>query len=585
MGSPPIQGKTEPAAFAWLTNLARLRRASLKLEGRRRGCGAEPHVRSMKVLFLLHYPGYLRFFDSTIRLLAERGHHVALAFDTLEKQPEGARALDGAAGTIEWLGTAPARGDGWSEVALAVRGTIDYVRYLHPAFAESPYLRGRMRKALPPVFEFLGARDTVSEKAASRLVRTFTALEGALPGARAIEGWLRRIDPDLVVVSPLVMQGGPQPDVVKSARSCGIPTALCVPSWDHLTTKGLMRVLPDHVVVWNPTQAREAVEFHGVPAERIVVTGAQPFDRWFGREPSRDRDAFCRLVGLRPDRPFILFTGSSESIAAPDAEVAFVRRWVAAVRRETGGVLGEARVLVRPHPFNAAHWTDADLSDLENVAVYPREAGSPVDEQVRADYFDSLYHAAIVVGVNTSAMIEAAILGRPVLSILADEFTHTQRGTLHFRYLLPENGGCLEVARSLEEHLEQLAAALRAPERYREPLRRFVERFVRPLGLDVPGTPVLADALERFAAGGPEPVRRTAVSRVPLRAALWGLRGQFWAAHAWDDYSTRTVRFVRNSRKSLKIRRKQWVHFRRRQVAAARRAAGSALRALRRQSG
>ena len=120
----------------------------------------------MKVLFVLHYPGYFRFFDSTVRLLAERGHQVALAFDTLEKQPEGGRALEGAAGTIEWLGVAPARDDGWAEVALAVRGTIDYVRYLRPEFAGASYLRERMRKALPPVFEFLGRRDTASGKTA-----------------------------------------------------------------------------------------------------------------------------------------------------------------------------------------------------------------------------------------------------------------------------------------------------------------------------------------------------------------------------------------------------------------------------------
>ena len=41
-------------------------------------------------------------------------------------------------------------------------------------------------------------------------------------------------------------------------------------------------------------------------------------------------------------------------------------------------------------------------------------------------------------GVNTSAMIEAAILGRPVLSVLAPEFAATQEGTVHFHYLLPE---------------------------------------------------------------------------------------------------------------------------------------------------
>ena len=43
-------------------------------------------------------------------------------------------------------------------------------------------------------------------------------------------------------------------------------------------------------------------------------------------------------------------------------------------------------------------------------------------------------------------MIEAAIVGRTVHSVLAEEFKDTQGGTLHFRYLLAENGGFLRVA-------------------------------------------------------------------------------------------------------------------------------------------
>ena len=46
-----------------------------------------------------------------------------------------------------------------------------------------------------------------------------------------------------------------------------------------------------------------------------------------------------------------------------------------------------------------------------------------------------MYHASATVGLNTSAMIEAAIVGRPVHTILVPEFQHSQEGTLHFRYL------------------------------------------------------------------------------------------------------------------------------------------------------
>ena len=96
-------------------------------------------------------------------------------------------------------------------------------------------------------------------------------------------------------------------------------------------------------------------------------------------------------------------------------------------------------------------------------------------DDARADFFDSLTHSAAVVGINTTAMIEAAIVGKSVLTVLSPEFA--QESTLHFDYLLEENGGFLHVAGSLDEHVAQLAQVLAGGRRGRRtppPLRRVV---------------------------------------------------------------------------------------------------------------
>src|SRR6185436_9077799 len=208
------------------------------------------------------------------------------------------------------------------------------------------------------------------------------------------------------------------------------------------------------------------------------------------------RAEFCQKVGLPADQPIVLFVGSTKSISAPNAELQFVRRWVAALRAHPP--LSAVSILIRPHPFNSGHWSEEDVADLPNVAVYPHWA-NPVNEADRQDYFDSLYHSEAVVGVNTTAMIEAAIVGRTVHSVLAPEFQDTQGGTLHFRYLLAENGGFLRVAGSLPEHAQQVAETVRSPEIGRAACARFVERFVRPHGKDVAATPLLVEALEMLA--------------------------------------------------------------------------------------
>ena len=112
------------------------------------------------------------------------------------------------------------------------------------------------------------------------------------------------------------------------------------------------------------------------------------------------------------------------------------------------------------------------------------------------------YYSAAVVGLNTSAFIEAGIAGRPVLAILPPEFSANQEGTLHFRYLI--EGGLLTTARSLDEHAAQLSTMLQAvPAAVLRRQQDFVRAFVRPCGLDVPATRVMADALELLAAAGP----------------------------------------------------------------------------------
>jgi hypothetical protein len=120
-----------------------------------------------------------------------------------------------------------------------------------------------------------------------------------------------------------------------------------------------------------------------------------------------------------------------------------------------------------------------------------------------------------VVGINTSAMIEAAIVGRPVLSMLAPEFAGTQEGTIHFHHLLPEHGGFLRIAASLDEHVAQLADRLHHPESSRAETERFVGSFIRPHGIERRATPLFADAVERLAAL-PAPAPRPVPPWAPL---------------------------------------------------------------------
>jgi hypothetical protein len=130
------------------------------------------------------------------------------------------------------------------------------------------------------------------------------------------------------------------------------------------------------------------------------------------------------------------------------------------------------------------------------VVIYPREGANPVDENSMNDFYDSMYHSVAAVGINTSAMIEAGILNKPVFTILAPDFSNTQEGTLHFHYLV--QGGLLYINDSLDEHLDRISKVLNGQSSYRERIRSFIESFVRPHGLDLPSTPIFVGAIENL---------------------------------------------------------------------------------------
>ncbi len=453
----------------------------------------------MRLLFVMLYPGYLRYFDSLVDELTARGHEVDLVWHIPTRQAEGLVALEG--NERVRVHVLPKRGTGlWALVGRRLELTIYFVRYLDRRFRAAGYLRRRASERVPWPFSRL---RTLPDPLVRALLALLVALDRVLPRPAAFDRFLEELRPDAVVVSPLVTKANPQALLVAAARERGIPTAAAIASWDNLTCKSIVTVPPDRMLVWNETMRREAWEYHRFPAERVIVTGAQCFDRWFGRTPRRDRTAFCARAGLPGEPPYLLFVGSTASISSPDAEVEFVRAWLGRLRGDP--VLGRTPVLIRPHPYNTQHWSGVDLSDVPDVAIFPRGGANPVADEDRADYFDSLYHAAAVVGVNTSAMIEAAVVGRPVLTVTDPEFHDSQLETMHFHYLLPENGGFVRAAPSITAHLDQLRAVLADPEGVQAQIADFVGSFVRPHGVDRPATPIVADVLEALPALDPEP--------------------------------------------------------------------------------
>jgi hypothetical protein len=451
----------------------------------------------VKVLFSAVHCGYYRNFESVVQALAARGHQVHLLAD--EPETFGGQALVERLAEehpgVTWGAMPLATDEPWFPFAQKLRYALDYVRFLEPRYADVPKLRLRNIDRTPRIVRWLTSgvgEALVGHRAVARLIRWF---ESSMPRSSAVRAYLESQAPDAVVLTSLTFSRSSAIEQLKAARGLGIPVGAAIMSWDHLSSKALLQIAPDMTLVWNEVQQREAVDMHGLPASSVVVTGAQCFDQWFDRPPSRPREEFCRQTGLDPSRPFLLYVCSAMSPVPTPLEPQFVKQWVGALRASNDPALRDIGVLVRPHPERLKEWADVSLDGIDNVAL---RGGTPIDGDSRADYFDALAYSRAVVGLCTSAFLEAAIAGRPVLTLLLPAYRMHQDGMAHFRYLLTVAGGLLHTAPDIDAHLTQLAGVLRAPEGRDQRNRRFLTAFVRPHGLETPATPLFADAVERL---------------------------------------------------------------------------------------
>ena len=467
----------------------------------------------MKILFSMRHFGLVRNFESALCCLAERGHEVhVVAEDGKGGDRDFLRQLTNRCRSLTFV-DARRESSVWRELAQRMRAGLDYLHYLHPLYRDAPRLRRRVEERAPAFVARLSRLPALR----SRLgLRAFTAMlsgaERAIPSNPGVERLIDETQPDVLVMAPPWF-ASPQVDYIRSAKARGIKTVLCVGAWDSLTTKGSIYEVPDLVTVWNQAQKDEAILMHGARPERVAVTGAHTYDHWFDWRAS-PREEFCTRVGLPADKPFLLYVCSSRFVA-PE-EVTWVRTWIDQVRASIHAHLRDAGILIRPHPENAQSWGAVTLSRLDDVVVWPREGSTPLTHGAKVDYYDSLYHSAAVIGLNTSAFIEAAIVGRPVCVRLVPEFADVQEGTLHFQHLVNAIGGVLQVANDVVTHLEQLASACSELGRRTSRDDTFVEAFVRPHGCDSPSAPRVIEAIEHVAQN-----TRSRAAKTPLWVFAW----------------------------------------------------------------
>ncbi len=445
--------------------------------------------KKVRVIYVMRSLAHFPYHVTTLDGLVDRGCELTLVFDprwSRERSTEHVNAWIAKRGVapFQW---AVLRKDGYRKFLFPLRELRSYSSYLRRKEQSAFYLN-RWRSYLSKPMQTRLARRRVGallrQIIGSRLFDLgVRAVESFVPADPKIVQFLKKLSPDVVVASPVDMRFSEEVEYVKAAKAMGIPTAVPVLSWDNLTTKGLMHVKPSLVLAWNQAHADEAIRIHGISPSRCLNSGSPFFDKWFSQAcvPKEELVAYCQRIGMDETRPFLTYLGSSKNIA-PD-ETWLIRDLARALAASDDPKLNRLQILARPHPANF----EAYLGLKEpNVFLWPKppfefQLGVPESVESVRDLYLSLSQAALTIGINTSAMLEAVIVDSPSIALAVSQYEATQDKANHFQHLL--NADVLYVEKGVPDSLARISQVIAGKDPKQANRQRFVTSFVRPHGL------------------------------------------------------------------------------------------------------
>ena len=324
------------------------------------------------------------------------------------------------------------------------------------------------------IFVFMFANRTWSRRLFRRLYRIYARDE-------SVQDLLTRISPDAVFCTDVFNEADAL--IANEAHARQIQVIAMVRSWDNCYSKGVMRVVPDRLIVNTHKTRDEAIRMHDVPSSSITVCGLPQYDHFVGYAATPKEDFFHNL-GADPHKKLILFSPAGAILSSVDWQVAEII--LDAI--DAGRIDIPAQLLIRNHPHHPADMSRVSgraslVFDNPGVVVSNRkEAELPLSE--KRHLADVLYYADVVIYIATTLGNDSLIFDKPQIVVDFDGYeSHPYTSSVrryhnedHMRDMLACGGTA--IAASAEELINIINTYLSHPERDVDGRRRALQQEV-----------------------------------------------------------------------------------------------------------
>ncbi len=275
------------------------------------------------------------------------------------------------------------------------------------------------------------------------------------------------------------------------ARRRGIKIIGLTRSWDSLSSHGMLRVVPDVLLVQNRLIKEHALQYQGFPKKLpIHVVGLPHYDAYKRKESFiESREAFFSRMGLDPSKKFVLYGAMGDFLFPHEGGLAQVFERIT----EQGMIQAPVQFVYRAHPK-----FKSPLEKMQNMKHVRPDRGVTYKSESLASFemedaderhlMNSIYHADVIVTAGSTFAIDAAVFDKPTICVGFDgTATHVpywesvkrfyDRYT-HFEALV-ETGG-VRIASTPEELANDVQRYLEHPSLEHEGRCKIIDLLVEP---------------------------------------------------------------------------------------------------------
>lgn len=248
------------------------------------------------------------------------------------------------------------------------------------------------------------------------IIRVVRILDYYFVRDRVYAKYFEKHKPDIVFLANLFDER--EVHFLREAERRDVKTVGFINTWDRVSARCILRLLPDRLAVFNDLIKEELVCYDDVNREQIFVGGIPQYDQYFSLRPSL-REEFFRGLGLSSATKLIVYSPIGSAFSNSDWDMMDLLD-----RLAKGGKFGEhVAVLVRFPPNDFIDPKELDKRpDL--LYTYP---GTRFSEKRGVDWdmnfaelkylSDTLYHMSLLICYASSISIDAAALDRPIINL------------------------------------------------------------------------------------------------------------------------------------------------------------------------